>query len=252
MTAENVASIIEQRLQAGWQQCSRCHAVSKPERDTCFQCQQPLTTASLVPPTGGAGPARKRPKTAATNTSANRGKRALGGLADLPGHTLDVVAYGLPETQGSGVAVAKGVWKADHSKELHRWRNAITAATKTVCGTAWVAPNCPLTLLTVFTVPAPAAAKPGSYADTYRDLDKLLRAVGDALTPTKGFRAVASDMRYVTHLTAKTFPAELATHPLALDQPGVVIRVCPALTPTLDTDGTYRLVFPTPFQTPCK
>jgi len=126
------------------------------------------------------------------------------------------------------------VFKRHRGPELHAWRTAITAAAEKVCGSGWVAPNTALQLVVVFTVPAPQRVRSTEYPDGYRDLDKLIRAAADALSAKSGFRVVASDMRYVRQIVEKTYPTPWHTHPLALDQPGVWLRIQPPAPVTVD------------------
>lgn len=189
-----------------------------------------LPRRATKPTRSGRGRGKKGP----SNPQAGRGQRG-----SLTGSTVvDVVAYGIPEAQGSTQAVATGVVAQAHGPELRRWRRQIQAACETAAaqltgGSPWVAPNCPVGVIAVLTVPAPDALTRPAPADGYRDLDKLLRAVGDALCPKSGFRLLASDMRTTTTYVTKTFPAPHNTHPLALDRPGVRIRMW------ADTDGPH-------------
>lgn len=167
---------------------------------------------------------------------------ALGGLSALPSHTLWLVIHGKPVTQGSMRAVAAGVIKHDKSAALHAWRDSITTEALRACGEDWATVSCPVQLDVVFTVPqpkrlinrfgvsgdgpvpVPAAAKP--------DVDKLLRAVQDSLSPRESpgrrrFRLIEDDSRIIGGSQFKTYPAPGHTHPWALDRPGAVIRVSP-------------------------
>lgn len=242
-------AVINERLAAGYHMCGSCHAVSRPDRTDCFQCGCPFgdsPTGVVVNPAAANPPVkpRRRPQQSVTNTSAARSKTALGSLADRPHHALDITAYGLPQTQGSGVAVAAGVYARSGGKELHAWRRTIEKAAKAACGPGWVAPNTALELVIVFTVPTGAKPPTGpEHPDGYRDLDKLIRAVCDALTPTGGFRAVASDMRYSSEIVSKTYPAPHNVHPMALTEPGVWLRIQPPQALTVDPD-CWTLRFP--------
>ena len=118
-------------------------------------------------PTRGPAPRQRR---SASNKQAPRGQHSYGSLVD----PVDLTVIGLPESQGSGTAVAPGVYKHVKGPELRRWRQAITRVAQETLGPTWVAPNAPTGLIAVFTVPAPSGAGATSEADGYRDLDKLL------------------------------------------------------------------------------
>lgn len=171
-------------------------------------------------------------------------ERAAGGLAGRPDRTLLFGAAGVPVSQGSMAAAAKGVVKRSNASELLAWRAAIHRAFSAITTADWVNPDCPIRLHCVLTMPKPA--RWGVVADqtspidgerefparvtpsTRPDLDKLVRAVGDALAPSDRRRAYADDGRIVELMSVKTYPRPEHVHPWALGEPGVVIRVCPA------------------------
>lgn len=236
---------VQELVDQGYWRCPRCSGLLRPQATVCKFCPPNTSTATDGPTTGaaptsrsagrgGATPSKSKGKAKALNPQANRG--GLGSLADLPGRCLTLVVHGLPVQQGSLRAVAPGVIKREDGPELEAWRNKITAEALRVCGSTWVAPNAGVSVDLVFTVP-PTESAPTTKAvpaDGYRDLDKLARAVGDALCPSvkpgkARFRVIASDMRITGNLIgpAKTHPRPLHTHPLALNSPGVVIRVAP-------------------------
>lgn len=197
--------------------CPRCSGLIRPAHTRCPFCNSPRsghrveTTPRRALPRGG--PARG----------------ALGSLEDLSGQELVLVVPGHPASQGSMKAVAKGVLKRDNGAALEAWRQRISNHARECCGPAWRPANAAVTVSAVFTVPRPksAPAARSVHADGYRDLDKLERAVGDALCPSSAtaFRVLASDMRIVTWDAHKTHPRPLHDHPDALLEPGVVIRV---------------------------
>lgn len=146
------------------------------------------------------------------------------------------------------VAIAAGVARHDKGTVLHSWRTSIHRAFLRAVGTDFQAPDCPMRLHVCLTMPVPKsgvavrtvradAATPTAAADsqprsapaTKPDLDKLVRAISDALAP-QGDRArsYADDSRIVELLSAETFPTPCHVHSWALPTPGVVIRVCPA------------------------
>lgn len=182
---------------------------------------------------------------------------ALGGLSSQPNNTLWLVAHGDPVTQGSMRAVAAGVALHNKSKELHAWRNTITVEALRACTTAWEQVGCPVQLDAIFTVKRPKTIsnKRGVISGGGRrippavkpDVDKLLRAVQDALSPHQKrdgqrFRILDEDSRIIGGSQYKTYPRPFHTHPWALDRPGVVIRLSPI--GTCDPAPTSTLACP--------
>lgn len=224
---------VQRLVDEGYWRCDRCAGLLRPTATVCRFCTS--TPATQQPELAPAPPTAERPRerrAVALNPQAARGN--LGSLAGLSGGTLTLVVHGLPVQQGSLVPVAAGVVKRDDGPALVAWRDSITREALRVCGSTWVAPNAGVRVDLVFTVSPPASAPTTKArpADGYRDLDKLSRAVGDALCPTvkpgtARFRVLASDMRITGNLVGpeKTHPRPLHTHPWALDEPGVVIRV---------------------------
>lgn len=105
---------------------------------------------------------------------------------------IEFVVYGVPETQGSMRAMPIGKravvvqgGSKDGRRRLADWRNAIAAEAR-----AWVAAHPgfvpldePLILGAEFYLPRPASApKRVTEPSKKPDLDKLLRAAGDAVT----------------------------------------------------------------------
>jgi Holliday junction resolvase RusA-like endonuclease len=145
-------------------------------------------------------------------------------------------------TQGSVDVPAPGVVK--YSRELRDWRRQINTAAQKACGTNWEPANCPLLMSAVFTLPRPKSAPKtrAVHAATKPDIDKLIRAVQDALSPAdkKAFRVYTEDSRIVGYDIGpyKTYPAPLGTHDWALPEPGVTIAVTPAPSAALRQDTT--------------
>lgn len=175
-----------------------------------------------------------------------------GGLLTYPDRTLWIVAAGNPITQGSMRAVAAGVIKHDKGPELRQWRNTITREALRLVGDGWTAVNGPVRLQVALTVPWPSkpiggVIVPRTAGEIPRmppiqvpDVDKLLRAVQDALSPRddkksgeseklrdRRFKLLTDDSRIVDSRAVKTYPAPEHTHPWALPWPGAVIRVVP-------------------------
>lgn len=159
--------------------CERCGALVRPNTERCRFCGVDRRS-----PAGTAPRQRRRPASSA--------------LDAFPGRELVLVVPGTPESQGSMSAVAPGVVKHDKGPQLGLWRRAIIVAAEKACPHGWVPIDAPVRVSAVFTVPR-RRSDPSSVAvpaDGWRDLDKLQRAVGDALCPRRpAFRVLASDMR---------------------------------------------------------
>lgn len=109
---------------------------------------------------------------------------------------LSFVVYGIPAPQGSkraaGMRGGKTVLK-ESSDYLAPWRTAVREMAKRAVraharetGRPWRSLNEPVLVSAVVTVPATAAAtrRGDVYAEGSPDLDKLQRAIGDAISPT--------------------------------------------------------------------
>ena len=105
---------------------------------------------------------------------------------------------GLPAAQGSKKHVGRGIM-VESSKALRPWRDSVTAAA--MAAHTGPALDGPLHLYVAFRFPCPAsrskahrlaAANGGARKTTAPDLDKLIRAVGDALTQSG---VIADDAR---------------------------------------------------------
>lgn len=233
---------VQALLQEGYTPCSRCRTLARPGTRRCTMCGSQIVQGDASP-TAVSSPAAA-PRSSTVN-------KHLGSLADLPGRSLSLVVHGRPVSQGSLRAVAPGVVKRERGPDLDAWRNAITTEALRVCTRLWKPADTAVVVDLVFTVPAPKRLTGKARCTIgYRDLDKLARAVGDALCPNDPdrFRVIASDMRIVGYsILAKTYPRPHHTHPLALEKPGVFIRVTDgSLAPEpVETDDGWVL------QTPC-
>ncbi len=200
--------------------CRPCNWLRRIETHICPAC------GNTQPGTAKPTPTRRRPKRAV------RTGDGLGGLAHLPGHTLWIVVTGKPIGQGSVSAPAAGVIK--HDPKLRPWRDAITReCLKTVTST-WEPPSCPVVVDLALTVPLPRGY-PDDEAyipNQPKDTDKLLRAVGDALSPrvtktSHRFQLLADDGQINDAHPVRTHPRPVHTHPWALPEPGLVLRLAP-------------------------
>ncbi|MDN5759236.1 MAG: RusA family crossover junction endodeoxyribonuclease, partial [Tomitella sp.] len=186
-----------------------------------------------------------------TSMSASRvTDAALGGLKSLPEQCMWLVAKGDPVSQGSMRALAAGVIKHEKGPKLRAWRDIITREALRASGDQWVPIAGPVTVHVTLTVPAPrristthvealdAGSAPRCPPDKKPDVDKLLRAVQDALSPrddkkkgeqvktlARRFKLLVDDSLVIDSCASKTYPRPMHTHPWALPWPGAVIRV---------------------------
>lgn len=240
--AERMALNVQQLLDDGTHKLCGCKKrLMAADKKCCSECERlpAQSRQHITPPEGKTISRSRRPGTAPATIP----EHLLGGFATRS--QLWLVVAGIPVSQGSMAAVAPGVVRHDKGPELRSWRTSIHRAFLRSAGTDFVAPDCPMRLHMCLTMPIPksgvpartipvagraADARPRTAPATKPDLDKLARAVGDALAPQGNNRArsYTDDSRIVELLSAETFPAPTHVHSWALPTPGVVIRVCPA------------------------
>jgi Holliday junction resolvase RusA-like endonuclease len=171
-------------------------------------------------------PACRAPLTPPTSACVACGQ-AVAGTRATTLESIEFVILGEPIPQGSMRAIRPGVVVSDNPK-LRSWRKQIIAVTAQVCGAGWEPWDDPVAVDAVFTVPRPKSAPKRrlTFPAVKPDLDKLTRAIGDSLCPKTGFKVLNEDSRIVEYgQLAKTYPAPMNTHPGALPEPGVRIRV---------------------------
>ncbi|ANE05453.1 hypothetical protein [Corynebacterium crudilactis] len=247
---------VETLIKAGTHQwCPRCkNAIILTASECCASCKNTPTNISVPKPASTvAAPTASGKRFLTPNPTSQTFIRpeALGELSRFEDCSLWIVAAGKPETQGSMKAVG-GVVKHSNGKKLHAWRDTLTKeALRTVAG-KWTALNIPVCLDVVLTVPAPAKLPPWNPLETEDstpprvppmvppDVDKLLRAVQDALSPRdnkkpgeieklrdRRFKLLVDDSRIIDSSARKTYPRPRHTHDWALDYPGAVLRISP-------------------------
>jgi crossover junction endodeoxyribonuclease RusA len=123
---------------------------------------------------------------------------------------LSIFVPGVPAPQGSKRHVGNGVM-VESSKRVKPWRQDVREAALAT----GVRITGPVSVDLLFVMPRPKSAKPGQAADKRPDLDKLVRAVLDALTSAGTFE---DDARVVSLLARK-----------ALTQPGLEMTGCAIL-----------------------
>lgn len=115
---------------------------------------------------------------------------------------ISLVVYGMPAPKGSKTRTRNGGMR-ESSKILPAWLKAVREATKEsilLLGEEWEGPiSEPVILSTIFTFPhSNASQKRGDiYYTNVPDLDKLQRAVGDAISPVPAKRGATSGMSKV-------------------------------------------------------
>ena len=129
---------------------------------------------------------------------------------------LNFTVHGKPIPQGSMTNFGRG--RLVHKPELIAWRNKVLNEAKRVAKEAdWpLNYDGPVRLSATFYLPKPQrprwmlpAVKP--------DLDKLVRAIGDALSPRQGTGILKEDSRIVEVSAVKVY---------AEGEPGVSVGVC--------------------------
>ena len=117
---------------------------------------------------------------------------------------------GEPITEGSTRAFASGqrvVVTHDRGPELDQWRLKVAHAAQAAAQDAGWEPRYdgPVAVTAAFFLPRPKSAKKRLVPHVKPDLDKLIRAVGDALAPYKQPGVLKDDSRIVTWRATKDY-----------------------------------------------
>jgi Holliday junction resolvase RusA-like endonuclease len=107
--------------------------------------------------------------------------------------TIRIVAYGPPAAQGSKKHVGNGRM-VEMSKKLPPWRAAVEAAARLAAGPAWAPIDSAVSISGEIRLRKPKTTKYPYAPAGAPDLDKLQRAIGDALTKS---RVITDDARIV-------------------------------------------------------
>ena len=110
-----------------------------------------------------------------------------------PMRSLRILAHGSPAAQGSKKHVGHGRM-VEMSKKLPGWRAAVEAAARLAAGLAWEPINGAVSVAGEIRLPKPRTTKYPDHPAGAPDLDKLQRAIGDALTKS---RVITDDARIV-------------------------------------------------------
>lgn len=131
---------------------------------------------------------------------------------------------GEPITEGSTKAFTSGqrvVVTHDRGPELAAWRTRVKRAAQDAAREAGWEPRYdgPVAVTAVFLLPRPRSAKGRLLPYVKPDLDKLIRAIGDALAPYKQDGVLKDDSRITVWRTAKEYADDY--------KPGAFIIVAP-------------------------
>ncbi len=109
---------------------------------------------------------------------------------------LRILAYGAPATQGSKKAFVRGkkAVLVEMDPKLPAWRSAVEAAARQAAGASWATIDGPVSITGEVRLLKPGTTKFGDAPAGPPDLDKLQRAIGDALTKSK---VIKDDARIV-------------------------------------------------------
>jgi len=110
---------------------------------------------------------------------------------------VHIIVHGAPATQGSKKAFIRGkkVVLVEMDEKLPAWRAAVEAAARLATGPGWATWDGPVTVTGTISLRRPSTTKFKTAPAGPPDLDKLQRAIGDALTKSK----VITDDARITH-----------------------------------------------------
>lgn len=134
--------------------------------------------------------------------------------------SLHIVAYGRPASQGSKKAFKRGrkIVMVEMDDKLPAWRAAVEGAARAAAGMRWRTIDGPVSIAGEIRLPKPGTTKfPDSPAST-PDLDKLQRAIGDALTKSK---VIKDDARIVHWNIRKVWAESLSGLDITITEEGI-------------------------------
>jgi crossover junction endodeoxyribonuclease RusA len=129
--------------------------------------------------------------------------------------SLRIVAHGAPATQGSKKAFIRGkkVVLVEMDEKLPDWRAAVESSARLAAGSEWQTMDAAVSISGEVRLLKPRTTKYPHYPAGAPDLDKLQRAIGDALTKS---RVITDDARIVHWNIRKVW---------AIDMPGADLTI---------------------------
>jgi crossover junction endodeoxyribonuclease RusA len=131
--------------------------------------------------------------------------------------SLRIVAHGSPAAQGSKKAFVRGkkVALVEMNEKLPGWRAAVEAAARLAAGPAWVPIDAAVSISGEIRLLKPRTTKYPDAPAGAPDLDKLQRAIGDALTKS---RVITDDARIVHWDIRKVWAAPMPGADITITQ----------------------------------
>ena len=131
--------------------------------------------------------------------------------------SLHIVVHGTPAAQGSKKAFIRGrkVNMVEMNEKLPAWRAAVEAAARLAAGPAWKPIDGPVKVSGTIQLRKPKSTKFPTAPAGAPDLDKLQRAIGDALTKSK---VIKDDARIVHWDIRKTWADNMPGANLTITQ----------------------------------
>jgi len=122
--------------------------------------------------------------------------------------SLRVVAHGDPAAQGSKKAFKRGkkIVLVEMDEGLPAWRAAIEAAARQAAGAEWETIDGPVSIAGEIKIRKPRTTKFQDHPAGPKDLDKILRSIGDALTKSQ---VITDDARIVHWCVRKVWATNL-------------------------------------------
>ena len=129
--------------------------------------------------------------------------------------SLPITIEGAPATQGSkkGFIRGKKVVLLEMDKKLPAWRATVEATARQAAGKGWESLDGPVSISGTIHLPKPPTTKYKAAPIGPPDLDKLQRAIGDALTKSE---VITDDSRIVHWNIRKAW---------ATDKPGATLTI---------------------------
>jgi crossover junction endodeoxyribonuclease RusA len=137
------------------------------------------------------------------------------GGAEEAVRSLRIVAHGAPATQGSKKAFLRGkkIVMVEMDEKLPGWRAAVESAARLAAGPTWETIDAAVSISGEIKLRKPKSTKFEDYPAGPQDLDKLMRAIGDALTKS----GIITDDSRICHWNVRKI--------WATEMPGIDIEI---------------------------